>query len=140
MPQPPDVWPDPESCASFSEWLKALTGKKYGVTQRVVAEVAATTPQAVTKWLKGGAIEAERLVRLAEWSGFSYQSLRRLVDEPKLGVFGSRISEDPAPYRLSSLLAGHDELLAIYQKLTADNRQQLLGMAKALKSKQKKRK
>jgi hypothetical protein len=91
------------------------------------------TPQAVTKWLKGGAVEVEKLARLAEWSGYSFQSLRRLVDDQKLRVMPN-LTHSSTTSRLLS-----DELNQVWDRLTDDHRQQLLGMAKGLASRQGRR-
>lgn len=133
LPPPPPRVPDPASCTTFSGWVRELTDqRRYGVRQRILAEVAGTTPQAVSKWLKGGAIEADRLARIAEWTGVSYQALRLLVDEPKLRLSAVRVAEQPSVYGKTDL----DELREIWAKLTPENKQQLLGMAKVLRSTQ----
>lgn len=110
--------------------MRDLTRKGSGATQRQLAEVAGVTPQAVTKWLNGGAVEVGNLARLAEWSGYSYQSLRRLVDEQKLKLVPTGVAESKAPYRTA------EEFGDLWAKLTDDHRQQMLGMAKALLLKQ----
>lgn len=139
LPYPPDRWPDPRTCKDFPEWLRGLT-EFGGVTQRQIAQVAGASPQAVTKWLKGGAIEVERLARLAEWSGTEYRELRRLVDEPKIKILPTGVSEPRTPY-LNSHPAeeGARELLKLWGSLSSDARQQLLGMAKLLSSKRPRR-
>jgi transcriptional regulator with XRE-family HTH domain len=135
LPYPPDRWPDPRTCKDFPEWLRGLT-EFGGVTQRQIAQVAGATPQAVTKWLKGGAIEVERLARLSEWSGQEYRELRRLVDEPKIRILPTGVAEPRTPYLNSHTSEeGARELLTLWSKLSADARQQLLGMAKLLASK-----
>lgn len=130
LPPFPHTSPDPDSCDSFAEWVRDLTKKGRGVTQRQVAEVAGVSPQAVTKWLKGGAVEVGNLARLAEWSAYSYQSLRRLVDENKLRLEPIGVANNKATHRAT------EEFGDLWAKLTDDNRQQLLGMGKALLLKQ----
>lgn len=139
LPYPPDRWPDPRTCKDFPEWLRGLS-EFGGVTQRQIAQVAGATPQAVTKWLKGGAIEVERLARLAEWAGQEYRELRRLVDEPKIKILPTGVSDLRTPY-LNSHVAeeGARELLKLWAGLSPDARQQLLGMAKFLSSKRTRR-
>ncbi len=125
LPPFPSTSPDPESCSSFAEWVRDLTAKGSGLTQRQLAEAAGATPQAVTKWLKGGAVEVERLARIAEWSGYPYSQLRRLLDERKISMMPSAMG--PKAYHQAS-----EELAALWNKLSDDQRQQLLGMGKAL--------
>lgn len=133
LPPPPPRVPDPSSFTTFSGWVRELTDPdRYGVRQRVLAEVAGASPQAVTKWLKGGAIEADKLARVAEWCGVSYQSLRLLVDEPKLRLSPVRVADQPAVYGKTDL----DELREIWTKLTPENKRQLLSNAKFLRSTQ----
>lgn len=140
LPPYPGVGPDPRSCKDFAEWLREMT-KKGRATQRDIAEVAGASPQAVTKWLKGGAIEPERLARIAEWSGFSYDQLRRLVDEHKIGLMRTGVAEASAPYFTSAVVSQDtEELLGIWSKLPTAQKQQLLGMAKLLAKARSRRK
>ncbi len=127
LPPFPATSPDPESCSTFAEWIRDLTAKGRGLTQRQLAEAAGATPQAVTKWLKGGAIEVERLARIAEWSGYPYSQLRRLLDDQKIAMMPGVMGVMDSP---SSQRAEH-ELSVIWKKLDDAERQQLLGMAKA---------
>lgn len=130
LPPFPSTSPDPESCESFEEWIRDLTKKGTGCTQRQVAEVAGVSPQAVTKWLKGGSVEVGNLARLAEWSGYSFQSLSRLVTENKLRLMPTRVAESKALYRTA------EEFGDLWAKLTDEHRHQMLGMGKALLLKQ----
>ncbi len=140
LPPRPGTWPDPRSCKDFAEWLRELT-KISGVKQRTIAEVAGSTPQAVTKWLNGGMIEVERLARIAAWADFPFEELRRLIDEPKLGILPSTVGSPRAAYATpKNAQKRPEELVLIWSKLSADNRQQLLGMAKLLLSRQARRK
>ncbi len=138
FPPAPTVWPNPAEFDSFSEWLQALTSKRYGVKQKTLAEVAGRTPQAVTKWMKGGMVEAESLVRIAEWSGFPYMLFRRLLDEEKLGVLPRGIEEQPAAYAANTSLVP-SQFVKIWARLDAESRDQLYSMAKLLASKSPKK-
>lgn len=71
--------PRPEHYATFPQWLIAIQSARK-VTQRAIATIAGTKPQAVTKWLKGGGVEPEPLRKLANWAGVEYSALRLLLD------------------------------------------------------------
>lgn len=136
MPPRPYRVPDPQSCADFTEWLLALTDKKRGgVAQTIVAAAAGTTPQAVTKWTKGGSIEVERLSRLASWTGASFQQLRNLIDESKLKTLPAEIFES-AP--TTPLVKVESEISTLFRALTPAHRKKVLGFAQALYATQKK--
>lgn len=93
----------------------------HGVKQKTVAEVADVTPQAVTKWLKGGNVEPEPLERLATWVGLDYESMRLLVDRPRLKTTSRKRTDTD-----SKLKAELDEILDLYPKLNANGRDQVL--------------
>lgn len=137
MPQRPYRMPDPKQCEDFADWLHQLTDKKgCNVRQTDVATAAGKSPQSVTKWLKGGSIEVENLVRLAEWTGLGYENLRRLVDEPKLKTM-SAVSLEPRNNH--SLVVVESEITALYRALTPSHRKQLLKFGRALLVTQPKR-
>lgn len=135
MPHPPSTIPDPRGHQTFAEWLKVFTkrGNHYGVTQRMIAAVTNATPQAVTKWLKGGSIEVERLARLAAWIGVPYLHLQTLANEERLrtlppGAFQELDTKAVAPVPA--------DLARIWEVLTPVNRKQLLAVAKVLQANQ----
>lgn len=139
LPPYPGIGPDPHSVKDFAEWLRELI-RMGGLKQKDIAAVAGATPQAVTKWLQGKTIEPERLVRIAEWSGFPYEQLRRLVDERKIGLMRSGVSEAAVPvFHDAAAAKAAAELMLVWPRLTADSRQQLLGMANLLLARQGKR-
>lgn len=70
--------PQPERFTNFAAWLKAVCAARG--KQRQIASECGVKPQAVTKWLKGGKIEVDKLKRLAAWSGIDYVKLRSLAD------------------------------------------------------------
>lgn len=119
----PRAVPDPAACKDFADWVTQLTaehGRRYGVTQRLLATVAGSTPQSVTKWKDGGSIELERITRIAGWAGLPYQQLRNLVDTAIVGDMP-----------LNSDLSG--ELANIWQTLNPKQRKQLLQLARRLR-------
>lgn len=71
--------PQPERFTNFAAWLKAVCALGRGKQRQIAAECG-VKPQAVTKWLKGGKIEVDKLKRLATWSGIDYVKLRSLAD------------------------------------------------------------
>jgi transcriptional regulator with XRE-family HTH domain len=131
LPVPPDHWPDPAQFRNFGEWMRELTKKPDGVKQVTIAKVAGVKPQAVTKWVNGGSIEVDKLMRIAQWAELDFDELRRLVDDGKLTV--ARVAEPRERYVISKAAGRRtEELLAIWAKLSPENRQQYLGMGKAL--------
>lgn len=130
MPPRPYRMPDPKQCKDFAEWLDQLTDKKgCNVRQTDVARAALRSPQAVTKWLKGGSIEVDTLARLAEWTGVGYENLRRLVDESKLKTMSPESLE---PRNNHSLVSVESEIATLYRALTPTHRKQLLQFGRAL--------
>lgn len=71
--------PKPEHYPSFAAWLEA-TRKAFRVQKQQIADIAGVSPQAVTKWFKGGDVGAEPLQKIADWSGVRYASLRLLLE------------------------------------------------------------
>lgn len=71
--------PKPEHYPSFATWLEA-TRKAFRVQKQQIADIAGVSPQAVTKWFKGGDVRAEPLQKIADWSGVPYASLRLLLE------------------------------------------------------------
>lgn len=71
--------PQPERFTNFAAWLKAVCALNRG-KQREIAAACGVKPQAVTKWLKGGKIESDKIKKLATWSGIDYVKLRSLAD------------------------------------------------------------
>lgn len=131
MPTPPYQVPDPRQCKDFAEWLHQLTDKSgCNVRQTDVARAALRSPQAVTKWLKGGSIEVETLARLAAWTGAGFDHLRRLVDESKLKTMPAESLE---PKRAGgALVSVQSEIAALYRNLTPTHRKQLIRFGHAL--------
>jgi transcriptional regulator with XRE-family HTH domain len=134
MPAPPHSVPDPRSCKDFADWVRSLVkDKRFGVTQRRLAEVTLSTPQAVTKWLNGGVIEVERLARIAAWTGLSFQELQRLLNQSQLKTMSAAVPD----LETAGTSFAAPELMRLYQHLSPINRKQLIEMAKFLHSKQK---
>lgn len=144
LPPAPRAYPDPTEYISFALWLKELTadrGKRYGVTQTMIAEVTGKTPQAVTKWTKGGRIEPERIGKLSQWMAIPYQQLSRLVDmqlSPYLKVvFDIR---DDTPGTSHAVPLAVLELNKLISQLDAEGLKNLRDIAKTLLKSQKPRK
>lgn len=75
--------PRPEHFSAFKDWLEAVRLSR-GLTKASIAEVAGKTPQAATKWFKGGDVEPESLKKIADWAGAPYEHLRMLLDGQSL--------------------------------------------------------
>jgi transcriptional regulator with XRE-family HTH domain len=70
--------PQPENYATFAAWVIALCS--WAGSQARVAKEVGVSPQAMTKYRKGGSIEPRTLEKFADYSGVSYAKLRMLVD------------------------------------------------------------
>lgn len=87
--------PKPEHYPSFAAWLEA-TRKAFRVQKQQIADIADVSPQAVSKWFKGGDVGAEPLQKIADWSGAPYSSLRLLLEGKPLTDQRSK-KNAPAP-------------------------------------------
>lgn len=87
--------PRPEHYPSFAAWLEA-TRKAFRVKKQQIAEVAGVSPQAVSKWFKGGDVGAEPLQRIADWAGVPYASLRLLLEGKPLADQKAKKGSPPA--------------------------------------------
>lgn len=100
--------PKPEHYPSFAAWLTA-TKKSFRVQKKDIAEIAGVSPQAVSKWFKGGDVGPEPLQKIADWSGVQYASLRLLIEgKPMLEQKGKKGVPMPSPavQRLSRKIQG----------------------------------
>lgn len=90
--------PQPENYATFAAWVSALC-QRAGSQARVAKEVG-VSPQAMTKYLKGGSISPKTLERFADHGGVSYAKLRMLVDgrpASEAGAIRDRINQTATP-------------------------------------------
>jgi hypothetical protein len=71
--------PKPELYGAFKDWLTAVLTAR-SLTKADIATIAQASPQAVTRWFKGGGVAEEQLERLATWAGADYGILRLLVE------------------------------------------------------------
>lgn len=99
----------------------------------MIAVVTNASPQAVTKWLKGGSIEIERLARLAAWIGVPYLHLQSLANEERLRTLPTGTFQDVDAKAVAPVPG---DMARIWDVLTPVNRKQLLAMAKVLQANQ----
>lgn len=132
--------PDPSAADSFAEWVKDLTadrGRRYGVTQVILAEVCGVTPQAVTKWTKGGDIEVDPLARLALWIHEPVLKMQHLVMRGRANVT-LRAHLQASTAEIAGTSFAVPEIARLLADMTEPNRGALLEMARALVKSQKK--
>jgi transcriptional regulator with XRE-family HTH domain len=118
----PDT-PRPEHFSSFKDWLEA-TRRAHGLKKAAIAEVAKKSPQAASKWFKGGNVEPEPLKRIAEWAGVPYLELRMLLEGQPLTTQkrrnGSAQATSHVVHRLSKKieqLSGDDTSMVVIEGL-----------------------
>jgi transcriptional regulator with XRE-family HTH domain len=89
--------PRPEHYPSFPQWLEA-TRKAFKVRKQDLAQIAGVTPQAVTKWFRGGDVGPDPLRKLSDWSGVPYAELRMLLEgQPVTAVKPKKGLAPPSP-------------------------------------------
>jgi transcriptional regulator with XRE-family HTH domain len=75
--------PRPEHFSEFKDWLEAVR-RQRNVDKADVASIGGASPQAATKWFKGGNVNPDALQKLADWAGFEYIELRALLEKKPL--------------------------------------------------------
>ncbi|MDB6101210.1 MAG: hypothetical protein JWO52_1209, partial [Gammaproteobacteria bacterium] len=119
--------PRPEDFTRFSDWLEAVREAR-ALTQRAVARIGGASPQAVTKWFKGGNVRPASLQKLATWAGADYSKLRLLLDGQPITT--QKRSNGPSPLksvaaqriaRKIDLLDGDDDAIGMIEDIV-DNR------------------
>lgn len=86
--------PHPRHFSSFADWLEAVM-RSRDVTKADVARAGGSSPQAASKWFKGGGLDVPHLRKLADWAGADYSELRTLLDKQPLPKARGRLREIP---------------------------------------------
>jgi transcriptional regulator with XRE-family HTH domain len=130
-PKPfPQAVPAVSDVASFAEWVRKLTARGTGVSQRTLASVAGVSFQAVNNWSKGiSQPEAHKLLRICEWAGLDYDQMHRLVHAKKLRL--AALESYSAPADVTSAMVS-TSLADSLERLTPAARKILEDIAKTL--------